>query len=72
MEGYRTNGGEIDADSVLRGYILTLMLRSGFTSLPFEALNGPATADLYQMAHERAALTRYIVALTTPLVRQTT
>jgi hypothetical protein len=68
VDGYRAIGGEIDADSVMRGYVLTMMLRSGFTSLPFEALDGPVTEDLRRMANERAALTRYIVDLTIPIV----
>jgi hypothetical protein len=72
VDGFRSNGGKIDADSVMRGYVLTLMLRSGFTSLPLEALDGPATDDLYGMVRERAALTRYIVDLTLPFVSRGT
>jgi hypothetical protein len=68
VDGYRAGGGTIDTSSVLHGYILTMMLRSGFTSLPFEALDGPVTEDLYRLARERAALTRYIVDLTIPIV----
>jgi hypothetical protein len=77
VDGYRSNGGHIDADSVMRGYILTLMLRSGFTSVPFEslpaeALDGPPTEDLHRMIRERASLTRYILDLTIPILSRGT
>lgn len=57
-----------------------MMLRSGFTSLPFEVLQGPTTdgpttdrpttadVDLYASLRERAALTRFITDLTLPIV----
>lgn len=77
VAGYQTSGREMEIDpgSVVRGYLLTMMLRSGFTSLPFEALqrpttdgNGPTTADLDALMRERAALTRFITDLTIPIV----
>jgi hypothetical protein len=70
--GYQAGGGTVDTGSVLHGYILTMMLRSGFTSLPFEALDGPVTEDLHRLAHERAALTRYIIDLTIPIAPRRT
>jgi len=54
LEGYRASGGTVHADQVMRGYVLALMLRSGFASLPFEALGGPATGELYELARDRA------------------
>lgn len=68
VDGYRASGGTVDADQVMRGYVLALMLRSGFTSLPFEALGGPATGELYELARDRAALTRFIIDLSVPIV----
>lgn len=80
VAGYRTSGRDIDPNSVVRGYLLTMMLRSGFTSLPFEVLQGPTTdgpttdrpttadVDLYASLRERAALTRFITDLTLPIV----
>jgi hypothetical protein len=70
LDGYRAGGGTVDADQVLRGYVLALMLRSGFTSLPFEALGGPTTGELYELARDRAALTRFIIDLSVPIVAQ--
>jgi hypothetical protein len=65
VDGYRAAGAEVDTHSVQRGYILTLMGRSGFTSLPFDTLDDAAA---YALARERAALTRCIVDLTIPII----
>lgn len=70
VAGYQASGSNVDPDDVMRGYVLTMMLRSGFTSLPFEALDGPVTEGLYELMRERAALTRFITDLTIPVVHR--
>jgi hypothetical protein len=62
-EGLRAAGGRAGADEVEFGYVASLAVRAGFTSLPFERLGEPPTPELAATFAERAALTRFIVDL---------
>jgi hypothetical protein len=62
-EGLRAAGGRAGADEVAFGYVASLVVRAGFTSLPFERLGEPPTPELAATFAERAALTRFIVDL---------
>jgi hypothetical protein len=61
VEGLHADGGRATADEVAFGYLASLVVRAGFTSLPFERLGEPATPALAATFRERAALTRFIV-----------
>jgi hypothetical protein len=67
VDGCRAAGAEVDTHSGQRGYVLTLMVRSVFTSVPFDTLDD---ADAHAKTHQRAALTRYIVDLTIPIINR--
>jgi hypothetical protein len=71
VAGMKEYGVDASTADVTYGYIVTLVVRAGFTSLPFELLGAPASADLAATFKERAALTRFIVdqGLTTALSR---
>ena len=62
-EGLRAAGGRASLDQVAFGYVASLVVRAGFTSLPFERLGEPPTPELAAIFRERAALTRFIVDL---------
>ena len=62
-DGLHAGGGRAAADQVTFGYVASLAVRSGFTSLPFERLGEPATPALAATFRERAALTRFIADL---------
>jgi hypothetical protein len=65
--GLHDHGVDAAADEVLLGYTGSLLIRAGFTSLPFEMLGESARGDSLdeaERAHhfrERAALTRFII-----------
>jgi hypothetical protein len=61
--GLRAAGGRATAEEVAFGYVASLVVRAGFTSLPFERLGEPATPALAATFRERAALTRVIADL---------
>ena len=63
VEGLRAGGGRATADQVAYGYVASLVVRAGFTSLPFERLGEPVTPALAATFRERAALTRFIADL---------
>ncbi len=56
VAGLAAEGLPLERAVVEYGFVGSLMLRSGFTSLPYEALGGDAPA----MFAERIALTRFI------------
>ena len=63
VAGLNDEGYDISRDQVEIGYVGALLLRSGFTSLPYETLRGPV--DDPQLANafaERVGLTRFVVA----------
>ena len=62
-EGLHAAGGRASLDQVAFGYVASLLVRAGFTSLPFERLGEPPTPELAAIFRERAALTRFIVDL---------
>jgi hypothetical protein len=62
-EGLRAAGGQATADEVAFGYVASLVVRAGFTSLPFERLGEPLTPELAAVFRERAALTRFVADL---------
>jgi hypothetical protein len=71
VAGMKEYGVDASTADVTYGYIASLVVRAGFTSLPYELLGAPASADLAATFKERAALTRFIVdqGLTTVLGR---
>ena len=69
LTGLADEGVVEDADQVELGYLGTLLIRSCFTSLPFELLDrvdDPVAAGAFA---ERVALTRYIAELVGPRLR---
>jgi hypothetical protein len=60
VSGVRDAGVEVDAAAVRYGYIGTLAIRSGVSSIPFELLGSDAPAELFR---QRAALTRFVLDL---------
>jgi hypothetical protein len=61
--GLRAAGGRATAEQVAFGYVASLVVRAGFSSLPFERLGEPPTPALAATFAERAALTRVIADL---------
>ena len=61
--GLHAEGGRTSAEEVSWGYVASLAVRAGFTSLPFERLAEPPTPALAATFRERAALTRVIADL---------
>jgi len=61
--GLRAAGGRASAEEVAFGYVASLVVRAGFTSLPLERLGEPVTPALAATFRERAALTRVIADL---------
>jgi hypothetical protein len=61
--GLRAAGGRATAEEVAFGYVASLVVRAGFTSLPFERLGEPPTPALAATFRERAALIRVIADL---------
>ena len=61
--GLRAAGGRATAEEVAFGYVASLVVRAGFTSLPFERLGEPVTPALAATFREWAALTRVIADL---------
>ena len=62
-DGLRAEGGQASAEEVAWGYVASLVVRAGFTSLPFERLAERPTPALAATFRERAALTRAIADL---------
>ena len=62
-DGLRAAGGRATAEEVAFGYVASLVVRAGFTSLPFERLGEPVTPALAATFGERAALTRFVADL---------
>jgi hypothetical protein len=62
-DGLRADGGRAGADEVAFAYVASLVVRAGFTSLPFERLGEPPTPALAATFRQAAALTRFIVDL---------
>lgn len=60
VEGVREAGVEVSPDAVRYGYLGTLVIRSGLSSIPFELLGGDPSAEVFR---QRAALTRFILDL---------
>jgi hypothetical protein len=61
VDGMRAHGHDATVAQVTDGYLGSLLVRAGFTSLPFELLGGPPTPSLQALFRERAALTRFII-----------
>jgi hypothetical protein len=62
-EGLQAAGGRATLEEVTFGYVASLAVRAGFTSLPFERLGESPTPELAATFRERAALTRFVVDL---------
>jgi hypothetical protein len=63
LESYLSYGATATADDVLQGYVGSLLIRSGLSSLPYELLGAEPSPALAVTFQERAALTRFIVDL---------
>jgi hypothetical protein len=63
VDGAREYGLAVTADDVTFGYVASLVIRAGYTSLPYEMLGAPATPELEGYFRERAALTRFLIDL---------
>jgi hypothetical protein len=64
VEGMAREGYVADADEVAYAYIGCLVLRAGFTSLPFHLLRGDEDApDRRELFRQRLALTRFLADL---------
>jgi hypothetical protein len=62
VTGLRDEGCEIPREQVEIGYVGSLLLRSGFTSLPYDTLSAPVEDQLRTTTFtERIALTRFTV-----------
>jgi hypothetical protein len=61
VEGLREDGCQIEIADVRYGFDAAMVIRSGFTSLPWDELNDPVTVELDSRVGSRAALTRYLV-----------
>ena len=62
-DGLHAEGGRATTEEVTWGYLASLAVRAGFTSLPFERLAEPPTPALAATFGERAALTRVVADL---------
>jgi hypothetical protein len=70
-EGLARAGFDATEGDVLAGYVGSMMLRSGFTTLPFEVFERPDLPDspeLRETLRARIALTRFILDLTDRVV----
>jgi hypothetical protein len=66
-DGLRENGFEASDRDILTGHVVSMMLRSGFTAMPFEAFERPDVEDspaLRARLSERIRLTRFMLDLT--------
>jgi hypothetical protein len=63
LEGLRAEGCDVDSADVLYGFDAAMVIRSAFTSMPWDELNDPVTPDLDARVASRAALTRYLVGV---------
>lgn len=63
VDGYVAGGGAAGADEIAYGYVGSLLVRSGLSSLPFELLGNEPTPEVAATFRERAALTRFILDL---------
>jgi len=61
--GMNDYGVEADVEAGTYGYVGSLVVRAGLTSLPFEQLGAPPTEQLTTLFRQRAALTRFIADL---------
>jgi hypothetical protein len=61
LDGLGAEGCDVDIDDVRYGFDAAMVIRSAFTSMPWDELNDPVTAELDASVASRAALTRYLV-----------
>ncbi|MEV6965138.1 hypothetical protein AB0M47_08460 [Hamadaea sp. NPDC051192] len=63
VTGLRAYGGSASAADVTYGYVGSLVARAAYTSLPFELLGQPVTAETQAVFRQRLALTRFLADL---------
>lgn len=63
VDGAREHGSATTTEDVAFGYVGSLIVRAGYTSLPYELLDAPTTPELETYFRERAALTRFLIDL---------
>jgi hypothetical protein len=68
LDGMGAEGADPDVDAVRLGYVGSLLLRSAFTSLPFELLQRPSATDLAPTFASRAEYARFLLGLRSGLV----
>ncbi len=68
--GLSVEGYDVDPAAVRFGYLGSLFARSLFTALPTVELRGPVSESLRRTVRERVVLTRAMLDLTGPAVRQ--
>ncbi len=61
--GVKEHGVDVSQDELHLGYVGSLLVRAGFTALPFEMLGAEQTPQTAEMFRERAALTRFLIDL---------
>ena len=62
-QGLKEAGVDLPEEEIYYGYVGSLLVRAGFTSIPFEALGSPPTPELAASFRDRAAMTRFILDL---------
>lgn len=65
IEGLAAEGFVADPDRVHYGYVGSLLLRAGFTAIPYEVLGAPGTAELFR---QRLRLTEFIAELALEII----
>jgi hypothetical protein len=63
VAGLRDEGCDVAADVVRRAHALQLLVFTGYSTLPFELLDGPPTPERLALSAERAAIARFSLDL---------
>lgn len=68
VAGMAAQGVEADPADVAYGYVGSLVVRAGLTSMPFELLGAPPSEGLATLFQQRAELTRFLANLGVALI----
>ena len=63
VAGLRDEGCDVAEDVVRRAHALQLLVFTGYSTLPFELLDGPPTPERLALAAERAEIARFSLDL---------
>jgi hypothetical protein len=69
VDGLRTERCDVDIDDVRYGFDASMVIRSAFTSLPWDQLHDEPTPDFAAHLTKRVALTRYLADVGLALVK---